>query len=92
MPTSKSPASSPAHFCRFPTHCGPNGCATVRWLIWFQLVIPFATSGVMVEMNRVLDWASLPHTTRKGAMPFLSFKEMGRLDCSVTNSKSDPTW
>ena len=41
-------------------------------------------------LNRVLDWASLPHTTRKGAMPFLSFKEMGRLDCSVTNRHERP--
>ena len=41
-------------------------------------------------LNRVLDWDSLPHTTRKGAMPFLSFKEMGRLDRSVTNKQERP--
>ena len=41
-------------------------------------------------LNRVLYWASLPHTTRKGAMPFLSVKEMGRLDCSVTNKQERP--
>ena len=41
-------------------------------------------------LNRGLDWASLPHTTRKGAMPFLSVKEMGRLDCSVTNKQERP--
>ena len=31
----------------------------------------------MAEMllNRELYWASMPHTTRKGDMPFLSFKE-----------------
>ena len=40
--------------------------------------------------NRELNWASPPHTTRKGAMPFLSVKEMGRLDCSVTNRHERP--
>ena len=43
-----------------------------------------------ILLNRVLYWASLPHTTRKGAMPFLSVKEMGRLDCSVTNKQERP--
>ena len=43
-----------------------------------------------ILLNRELDWASLPHMTRKGAMPFLSVKEMGRLDCSVTNKQERP--
>ena len=37
-------------------------------------------------LNRQFDWASLPQKTRKGA----SIKEMGMLDCSMTNMQERP--
>ena len=39
---------------------------------------------------RQLDWSLLPHTTRKGAMPFLSMGDTVSLDNAVTNSDARP--
>ena len=39
---------------------------------------------------RQLDWSLLPHTTREGAMPFLSMGDTVSLDNAVTNSEARP--
>ena len=39
---------------------------------------------------RQLDWSLLPHTNRKGAMPFLSMGDIVSLDNAVTNSEARP--
>ena len=39
---------------------------------------------------RELEWGALPHTTRKGTIPYLTVREAGRLDCAMTNSEARP--
>ena len=39
---------------------------------------------------RQLDWSLLPHTTREGAMPFLSMGDTVSLDNAVTSSDARP--
>ena len=37
---------------------------------------------------RKLEWGALPHTTRKGTIPYLTVREAGRLDCAMTNREA----
>jgi hypothetical protein len=37
-----------------------------------------------------LEWAVLPHTTRKGTLPYLSAREILRLDSAMTNRQARP--
>ena len=37
-----------------------------------------------------LEWAALPHTTRKGTLPYLSAREILRLDSAMTNRQARP--
>ena len=39
---------------------------------------------------RELEWGALPHTTRKGTIPYLTVREAGRLDCAMTNRGDRP--
>ena len=39
---------------------------------------------------RELEWGALPHTTRKGTIPYLTVREAGRLDCAMTNCEARP--
>ena len=39
---------------------------------------------------RELEWGALPHTTKKGTIPYLTVREAGRLDCAVTNREARP--
>ena len=39
---------------------------------------------------RELEWGALPHTTRKGTIPYLTVREAGRLDCAMTNREARP--
>ena len=39
---------------------------------------------------RELEWGALPHTTRKGTIPYLTAREVGRLDCAMTNREARP--
>ena len=39
---------------------------------------------------RKLEWGALPHTTRKGTIPYLTVREAGRLDCAMTNREARP--
>ena len=39
---------------------------------------------------RELEWGALPHTTKEGTIPYLTVKEVGRLDCAMTNCEARP--
>ena len=39
---------------------------------------------------RELTWSTLPHTTRKGLVPFLSAESCRSLDSALTNSEARP--
>ena len=39
---------------------------------------------------RELEWGALPHTTKKGTIPYLTVKEVGHLDCAMTNCEARP--
>ena len=39
---------------------------------------------------RELEWGALPHTTKKGTIPYLTVREAGRLDCAMTNCEARP--
>ena len=39
---------------------------------------------------RELEWGALPHTTRKGTIPYLTVREAGRLDSAMTNCEARP--
>ena len=39
---------------------------------------------------RELEWGALPHTTRKGTIPYLTVREAGRLNCAMTNRGDRP--
>ena len=40
--------------------------------------------------DRELEWAALPHTTRKGSLPYLSARETLSLDSAITNHEARP--
>ena len=40
--------------------------------------------------DRELEWAALPHTTRKDTLPYLSAREILRLDSAMTNRQERP--
>ena len=40
--------------------------------------------------DRELEWAALPHTTRKDTLPYLSAREILRLDSAMTNRQARP--
>ena len=40
--------------------------------------------------ERELEWAALPHTTRKGSLPYLSARETLSLDSAITNHEARP--
>ena len=39
---------------------------------------------------RELEWGALPHTTRRGTIPYLTVRETGRLDYAMTNREARP--
>ena len=40
--------------------------------------------------DRELEWAALPHTTRKGTLPYLSARDSLNLDSAMTNRQARP--
>ena len=39
---------------------------------------------------RELEWSALPHTTKKGTIPYLTVREVGRLENAMTNDEAKP--